>query len=361
MLVKNKMKGLSLINKLLYLTNSICLLLLLLSYLSPYVSPTFFWPISFFGLLFPVFYIVNILFLIYWIIGFKKQIWANIIILLIGIQYIGLFFGTQPKKTENTDSIKVLSYNVRLFNRYGWIAKSDIKSEIVAFLKTEKADILCIQEFYTPDEIPSLNYPHKHIGLQSKKNQWHMAIYSNFPQIKKSTVSIKGERMNNTCIYSDININSDTIRVYNVHLASNWFKNSDYSFLQNPKKETLKEGIKGIVERMKSSYKKRAEETRAIKKHIQSSPYPIILCGDFNDTPLSYAYNKISENLKDAFKESGKGIGQSFVNIPALRIDYILHNEMFKSYNYKRHKQKLSDHYAISCKVKINNSLLLNQ
>jgi len=125
------MKGLSLINKLLYLTNSVCLLLLLLAYLSPYISPTFFWPISFFGLLFPVFYVVNSLFLIYWIIGFKKQIWANIIVLLIGIQYIGLFFGTQPNTNTTTDSIKVLSYNVRLFNRYEWIAKPNVKSEII--------------------------------------------------------------------------------------------------------------------------------------------------------------------------------------------------------------------------------------
>ena len=349
------MKGISLIDKLLYSTNSICLLLLILSYLSPYVSPTFFWPISFFGLLFPVFYIVNIFFLIYWMFGIKKQIWANIIILLIGIQYIGLFFGTQPKISENTDCVKVLSYNVRLFNRYGWIAKTDVKSEIVSFLKTENADILCIQEFYTPDEIPTFNYAYKHIGLQSKKNQWHMAIYSNFPQINKATVSIKGERMNNTCIYSDLNINNDTIRIYNVHLASNWFKESDYSFLQNPKKENLEKGIKGIVERMKSSYKKRAKEARVIKEHMQSSPYPIILCGDLNDTPLSYAYNTISENLKDTFKESGKGIGQSFVKIPSLRIDYILHEKRFKSYNYKRHKQKLSDHYAVSCEVDINN------
>ena len=348
------MKGLSIINKLLYLTNSICLLLLLFSYLSPYISPAFFWPIAFFGLLFPVFYIANILFLIYWVIGLKKQLWANIIILLIGIQYISLFFGTQPKTTENTDSIKVLSYNVHLFNRYGWIAKADIKSEIVAFLKTEKADILCIQEFYTPDEIPTLNYPHKHIGLQSKKNQWHMAIYSNFPQINKATVSIKGERMNNTCIYSDLSIDTDTIRVYNIHLASNWFKNSDYSFLQNPKKETLKKGIKGIVERMKSSYKKRAEEAQVIKEHMQNSPFPIILCGDFNDTPLSYAYNTIINDLNDSFSESGKGIGQSFVKIPALRIDYILYDKKFNSFNYKQHKkQELSDHYAVSCELVI--------
>ena len=347
------MKGLSLINKLLYLTNSICLLLLLLAYLSPYISPTFFWPISFFGLLFPVFYVVNSLFLIYWIIGFKKQIWANIIVLLIGIQYIGLFFGTQPNTNKTTDSIKVLSYNVRLFNRYEWIAKPNVKSEIIAFFKTEKADILCIQEFYTTDEIPNLNYAYQHIGLQSKKSQWHMAIYSNYPQINKATVSIKGERMNNTCIYSDLLIGTDTIRVYNVHLASNWFKNSDYTFLQNPQKETLKKGINGIMERMKSSYKKRAGEARVIKEHMQSSPYPIILCGDFNDTPLSFSYNTISSDLKDAFKESGKGIGQSFVKLPALRIDYILHDEQFNSYNYTKYKQKLSDHYAVSCEVKI--------
>ena len=349
------MKRLSLINKLLYLINSICLLLLLLSYLSPFISPTLFWPISFFGLLFPVFYVINCLFLIYWIIGFKKQIWANIIVLLLGIQYVGLFFGTQPTTTtttKNTDSIKVLSYNVRLFNRYEWLPNPDIKSKIFKFLKKETADILCIQEFYTDDEIPNFNYKYRHIGLQNKKSQWHMAIYSKYPQIDKGTVSIKGERVNNTCIYSDMIINLDTLRIYNVHLASNWFKNSDYSFLQNPQKEKLKEGISGIIKRMKNSYKKRADQAKVIKEHMNNSPYPILLCGDFNDTPLSYAYNTISATLKDAFKESGKGIGQSFVKAPTLRIDYILHNDRFKSYNYTQYKQQLSDHYAVSCELK---------
>ena len=346
------MKGLSLINKLLYLINSICLLLLILSYLSPFISPTFFWPISFFGLLFPIFYVINSLFLIYWIIGFKKQIWANIIVLLIGIQYIGLFFGTQPTTTKTTDSIKVLSYNVRLFNRYEWIPKPDVKSEIFEFFNTEKAEILCIQEFYATDEIPSFNYKYRHIGLQNKKSQWHMAIYSNYLQIEEGTVSIKGERMNNTCIYSDMIINADTVRVYNIHLASNWFKNSDYSFLKNPQKEKLKEGLSGIVKRMKSSYKKRAEEAQAINEHMQNSPFPIILCGDFNDTPLSYAYHSIKGNLVDAFSLSGKGIGSSFIKIPALRIDYILYDAEFKSTNYQKYNQILSDHYAVSCELR---------
>ena len=182
-----------------------------------------------------------------------------------------------------------------------------------------------------------------------------MAIYSNYPQINKATVSIKGERMNNTCIYSDIVIKSDTIRVYNVHLASNWFKKSDYSFINKPSINTdsLKKGISSITERMKSSYQKRANEVLAIKEHMQTSPYPIILCGDFNDTPLSFAYSTISKNLNDSFKESGKGIGQSFIKIPGLRIDYILHDSTLKSSNYKKYDQKLSDHYPISATIQI--------
>jgi len=287
-------------------------------------------------------------------IGFKKQIWANIIILLIGIQYLGLFFGTQPATTETTDSIKVLSYNVRLFNRYEWLPNPDVKSEIFDFFNTEKADILCIQEFYAADEIPNLNYKYSHIGIQNKKGQPHIAIYSNYPRIIDTTTgNITGKSMNNTWIYSDMIIHSDTIRVYNVHLASNWFKNSDYSFLQNPQKEKLKEGLNGIVKRMKSSYKKRAEEAQAINEHMQKSPFPIILCGDFNDTPLSYAYNTITSNLNDSFSESGKGIGRSFIKIPGLRIDYILYDKKFSSFNYEQHKQELSDHYAISTELSI--------
>jgi len=349
------MKGLSLINKLLYLINSICLILLLTSYLSPYISPTIFWPISFFGLLFPILYCINILFFIYWMFGFKKPIWANLIVLAFGFTHIGNFLGASPDNTSSEDNTKVLTYNVRLFNRYNWIEKANVKEEIFNFLKKENADILCIQEFYTPDEIPSLDYPFKHIGLQSKKSQWHMAIYSKYYQKNRGTVSIKGERMNNTCIYSDILINDDTIRVYNIHLASNWFKNSDYLFMQNPQKNKLKEGLFGISRRMKKSYKKRAEEVTVIKEHMDESPYPIIVCGDFNDTPLSYAYNKIKGNLVDAFSISAKGIGDSFVKIPALRIDYIFHDKKMKSTNYKKQKQILSDHYAVSCEIEINN------
>ena len=345
------MKNLSLINKLLYLLNSISLFLLLFSYLSPHISPEIFSPIAFIGLIFPILYIINIIFLVYWIIGFKKPMWANIVILVIGIENISSYLGTSPDSTSSIENTKVLSYNVRLFNKYNWIKKPNIQEEIFNFLKEENADILCMQEFYTAKEIPNLNYRFSNIGSQNKKSQWHMAIYSHYIQIKKGVVNIEGKHTNNTCIYSDMIINGDTIRVYNIHLASNWFNRSDYSFIENPQKEKIKEGILGISKRMKNSYKKRAKEVDIIKEHMKKSPYPLIICGDFNDTPLSYSYHSIKGNLTDAFNLSGKGLGTSFVKIPALRIDYILHDTKFKSTNYQKHDQILSDHYAVSCEI----------
>jgi endonuclease/exonuclease/phosphatase family metal-dependent hydrolase len=77
------------------------------------------------------------------------------------------------------------------------------------------------------------------------------------------------------------------------------------------------------------------------------------VCGDFNDTPISYTYSTIKEKLADAFKESGIGIGNSYVGIPSLRIDYILHDKKFNSYNYKKNKYELSDHFPISCSILI--------
>ena len=137
-----------------------------------------------------------------------------------------------------------------------------------------------------------------------------MATYSSFPIINKGTVSIKGERKNNVCIYSDIVTENDTIRLYNIHLASNWFRPSDYSFMQNPTLETeeLKKNVLSIGERLKNSFAKRAEQVEVIKTLINKSPYPVVLWGDFNDTPNSYAYHQLSNGLKDAFVEKSKKI-----------------------------------------------------
>mgnify|MGYP001349311455 CR=1 FL=1 len=346
------MRGLSLINKLLFLINSILLIGQLLSYLAPFVSPNVFWPIAFFGLLFPIFFLVNLFFLVFWLIQMKRQFWANLIVLIIGLNSISKIIGNGEKTSleDIENSFSIMSYNVRLFNAYNWIKEDGIKGKIFDLFKERDVDILCIQEFYAPEKLPKIDFNYQHIGLQNKKSQWHMAIYSQFPQIKKGTVSIKGERMNNTCIFSDLIISTDTIRIYNIHLASNWFDKSDLAFIENPEinKDAIKKGVLSIAKRLKISFKKRAFQVEVIKNHMNDSPYPIVVCGDFNDTPNSFSYQKIVNGLNDSFLQKGSGFGSTFLGkIPFLRIDYILHSPNVKIQSFKTHKAKLSDHKAI--------------
>lgn len=338
-------------NRIIYLLNMLTLFALTLSYLAPHISPsTFLWPIAFLGLLYPILLLTNLLFMLYWIVTFKRHFWSNIFIILLGWGHLNALINIESNEKATAADFTVMSYNVRLFNVYEWIDNKNVKSEIVDFINTEKPDILCLQEFYAPNELPNIQLPYQHIGLQSQKKQWRMATYSSFPIINKGTVSIKGERKNNVCIYSDIDTGTDTVRVYNIHLASNWFRPSDYSFMQNPTLETeeLKKNVLSIGERLKNSFAKRAEQVGAIKTHIGKSPYPVMLCGDFNDTPNSYAYQQLASGLKDAFVENGVGLGKSYNGkFPSLRIDYILCSPELKLHTFETKEIELSDHYPI--------------
>ena len=237
-----------------------------------------------------------------------------------------------------------MSFNVRLFNVYNWIEKETIDDEIVNFINTSKSSVVCLQEFYAPDSLPQINYLYSHIGLQRDRKKWRMATYSAHPIVNKGTVSIHGETKNNVCIFSDISVRGDTIRIYNVHLASNWFQKEDYEFLEHPTVERAEH----IIERLKISFSKRSKQVQSIKKHMNTCHYPIVVCGDFNDTPNSYAYKVLSEGLQDSFSVKGSGISSTYNGkIPLLRIDYILFSPELSLSNFETHKANLSDHFPV--------------
>ena len=321
------------IDRILFFVNSVILLLLLISYLAPKIHPDFFWHISLLGILFPFLLILNTLFAVYWIISWRKYFWANIVIIVLGLPYIDNTIANQKntldqkkfsqlqknKKHQFDQLINLMSFNVRLFNQNENIDDDKIEKKIVEMIKEKKPDVLCLQEFNltesTKELFDAFNY--------KKNNDNKLQIFTNYRVIKSGYIKSK-----NICIYKDIVLN-DTIRVYNIHLQSNWVKT------------------------MKSSYQNRVSEALKIKKHINKSPFPVIVCGDFNDTPLSYTYSTLKKGLADSFQESGIGIGNSYVSIPTLRIDYILHSQKYESYNYKKLKYKFSDHYPISCDILI--------
>ena len=133
-------------------------------------------------------------------------------------------------------------------------------------------------------------------------------------------------------------------------------RKEDYTFLNDLGSDRAGvdeyKGSRKIVGRLKRAFIKRAEQVDSVARSMSQAPYPVIVCGDFNDTPVSYAYNTLSKKLTDTFLESGTGWGKTYIGVfPSYRIDYILHSKYFQSYEFTTHKEKLSDHYAISCKI----------
>ena len=110
----------------------------------------------------------------------------------------------------------------------------------------------------------------------------------------------------------------------------------------------------GVTKRLKKSFESRGKEVQIIKRHIDNCPYPTVICGDFNDIPVSYAYQKLGEDKLDGFLESGNGFGATFTKIPFLRIDYIFYDKQFSSTGFITHQNILSDHKALSCKIKLD-------
>ena len=158
---------------------------------------------------------------------------------------------------------------------------------------------------------------------------------------------------NNICIYSDIILHKDTVRVYNVHFQSIGFSKKDNKFLDDlvDEKDAQDEieNSTDILRRLKRAFIKRTQQVEMIKHHMKTSQYKIILCGDFNDTAASYTYEELTEKLNDAFCEKGLGFGKTYTGRwPNFRIDYVLHDKTFHCSGYHRSEQTFTDHYPIT-------------
>jgi len=368
MVLRHKNKRPGLISRIIWLLNLLVALILLIAYLSSYVDPRITTLIAFLGLAYPFLLIINILFMLYWLIRGKLKLLLSLIVILIGYQSMIRHIQVLPGREAPAEgSIKMLSYNVQnMVHSNTGVEQADIRKGIFEFINTEKANIACIQEFSakggdfegTFKEIRELTqFAYSYYANYNPRKSYRidaMVILSNYAAINTNTLSIPGD-YHNFGIYSDFIMEGDTIRVYNLHLESIRLQHEDYQFVEEVSKgqaenTTFREGSKSIIRKLHNAFKTRARQTSVVVKNLSDCPYPMIICGDFNDTPLSYAYHKISSGLEDAFVNAGHGLGNTFSgNLPPLRIDFILYSYPdFQSFDFNSHKIHLSDHYPVS-------------
>ncbi len=338
---------------------------LLLAYLCCFVNPGKIWWLSFFGLGYIYLLVVNLCFIIFWLFTKKKKYALfSLTIILLGWNMIWRnvqVLGKKLPSRELDSSIKLISYNVHMFQQADTKQPDGSNLNIFDFIRQSEADIVCMQEFASTEKgklnadnlAKLMKTPYYHIEYTT--GNVGLGTYCTYPIIHKQL--IYSDNTANACMYSDLKIGEDTIRLYNIHLKSIGFNKEERKLLDNAIKREYDDKdvntIKAIARQMIQASVKRSRQVKIVIEIISQSPYPVIICGDFNDPPISYSYQKVRGNRKDAFMEAGQGMGATYHigRISSQRIDYILHSSSFKAYDYENPHVYLSDHFPVMCRL----------
>lgn len=350
--------------------NLIIAVLFLLGCYSNWFNPTSFW---FLGLLtLGAFYLLLLLlgFILFWL--FIKPSWCIISLATMLLAYkpitqiIPLRLSSSFVKTKQPNNIRVMSWNVEHFDILEYKTHPEKKQQMLDLINEYEPDIAFFQEMvggikneqainYIPKMVNQLNFEDYHYSFNDKldfdaNHHFGIILFSKYPIIKKQTVQFFPNDYNSIFQYADVVKDADTFRVFNIHLQSLKFSNSNLQYIEKPtvKDEIDLQKTKNIISKLKTGFIKRKVQADRIAEEIAKSPYPVIIGGDFNDLANSYAYNTIGKNLSNSFAEKGSGLGRTFSGIsPTLRIDNIFTSKQLQALQYTCLKKKLSDHYPI--------------
>lgn len=343
--------------------NALFVGMLILSAYSPYLQPKIHPIASCLGLAFPIFLAVNICFTLFWVIISYRYALLPVIGFLVCIPQIRTYIPINSTvETIPDGSIKFLSYNVMGFNN---LEKKEGKNPILSYLADSEADIICLQEYnstknkkYLTDEDirKALKaYPYRSIHNPERGGS-QLACFSKFPIL--SARPIKYESTYNGSMQYTLKVNEDTITLINNHLESNKLTKEDKviyeDMIKDPNAKKVKTGLRQLIKKLAEASAIRSSQADSVAVAIANSKYPtIITCGDFNDTSISYTHRILTQQLDDAFTQSGRGLGISYnLNKFYFRIDNILISPNQKAYNCTVDRSiKDSDHYPIWCYI----------
>lgn len=355
------------------IANIIAILLYLMACLVPFVNSGRSWFVAMLGLVFPLLFVIMTGFLVYWIFRRSKWVWVCLAALLLSWKQVSVMFGFHfPEKFDEAKSpqtLRVFTWNLSSWgesNRSDG-KKTDYEEEMNDVIKKSNADVLCLQEYvYLKDKkkrdsisaalqqsgykysyFVQTNYPHR---IYQTTVITGIAIISKYPITDTAHFFYDYDDYAEPVIHADIKANDQTVRVFSTHLQSVMFDNYNYQVLhdlKDPAKTSIS-GSKAIAYRLRNAYVKRAGQAELLNKKVKESPYPVVICGDFNDVPNSYSYFTARGDLQDAFLKKGSGFGKTLRIIsPTLRIDYILADKKFDVRQYHKIEVPYSDHYPI--------------
>ena len=319
----------------------------------PLINPsTFVWT-AFFGLAFWMIFFGNIIILII-LISLKSRRTLLIPILALMLSIPGFMksysFG-ESNQQEHT--VKIMTYNICVFRDYKIQSRkvSEVKQSLVKLVKEQDPDILCLQESGKWPNNTAMEFS-KMIGYKYysvNKNNGN-SYFSKFPL--ENVNSFENENISKFADIKKVNINkNDSFYLVNCHFNSFGISSEEIEYINDTKNIVKDSEIygKSLITKLTKGFKIRTKNTKLLLDKLPDDDLPLIICGDFNDTPLSYTYNQMANaGLNDAFITVSKGIGKTYCgSLPLLRIDYFWYNNQVDIIDYKRIKQTTSDHYPL--------------
>mgnify|MGYP000756577878 CR=1 FL=1 len=322
-------------------------------HIDPVSHPT----LSCLGLAFPVFLVINLLFLFFWLVFKRRMALVPVVGFVLAYSPVSIYMPINLPEDMPDSVIKVLSYNVQ---NYSGMPRYDGAADmIVDYIRESDADIVCLQEDMAPawavrKSLDSI-YAYTDTTRFGQRNVNAVGIYTRFPILRKERIAYASEGNGSVAYY--LAIGGDTVIVINNHLETTHLSLDDRQKYKDMLKGEMENGVardesKKLVHTLGGAAALRAPQADSVHKYVMGhKDYPIILCGDFNDNPISYARRVIAQGLTDCYVATGRGIGLSYNQKGFfVRIDNMMCSEDFKPYNCKvDNKIDASDHYPIFC------------
>lgn len=334
-------------------------------YAAAYVSPASWWPMTFFPYLGLPLLLVHLGFIVWWSLGRRWHVMLSLITLLAGWQVNNATLQLSFRQDKSPGQLKIMSYNVGNFNESGLTheLQKNTQNQVLELIQKQAPDLLALQEYRSKNrgEGGFTDRLFREAGFETgyfekimfTGNGTHsgIAIFSRYPIIARGFIPFHVYQTVNACIWADVVTPQDTVRFVNVHLQSNNLKGHEAPYFQGipPTNDPEKrKGILKVFEKIRTSALYRAEQAQKVSALLDTTPYPVILCGDFNDLPGSFAHRTIRGDMFDTFAEKGIGTGKTYAGpFPSFRIDHIMASKQFHIGSHLVIKNRNSDHYPV--------------